>query len=543
MFYEKNDYGFSVLLKKHALPIACIVLSIIALYARSINFGLIYLDDNVLVLDYSWYFGNLSNLKSVLLSHNFISELFYRPVLDLSFMFNAFFAGSDPAIYHITNILIHVFNACLVYVLLNVLSYSRSVALSFAMIFALHPVFSMAVAWIPGRTETILGSFVLLSFLGFLLYRMSNVRWALVLHVVCMAFALLSKETAIVLPVACGLYVLLFERAQRLSIIFKLSLYWAPVISFWWFMRHHALAGTVTIPMRAGMDSIVKNLPALISYFGKIFYFGNLSVLPFLNDINNIFGFLALSLLGLLLVLSKSVRWGRVIFGIAWFLAFLLPSLLLSFIAHEYRLYISMIGVFFVLGEIDFFQYLASRKNYFLALNLVVCGILAWNTWSRSNLLRDKRVFWESAVESSPHSPLAHRNLGAMYLLDNNFDAAKSEFEKTLVLNPSEMMVQNNLGVIYMRKQEYQDAEKKFLAELAVYPNYANAHFNLGVLYFKMSRYSDGEDQLRQTIDLDPRFSDAYKNLLNYYSDKNDRSNFDFYYKRAIENGVSFIDN
>ena len=49
-----------------------------------------------------------------------------------------------------------------------------------------------------------------------------------------------------------------------------------------------------------------------------------------------------------------------------------------------------------------------------------------------SDRFANRMVFWKSAVQSSPQSALAHRNLGAMYYLDNDFNKAETEFKKAL---------------------------------------------------------------------------------------------------------------
>ena len=58
-----------------------------------------------------------------------------------------------------------------------------------------------------------------------------------------------------------------------------------------------------------------------------------------------------------------------------------------------------------------------NKRNFTLSMAfLIFCYGLT--SFIYSHKYKDKYAFWESAVVTSPHSPLAHRNLGAMYHLD-----------------------------------------------------------------------------------------------------------------------------
>jgi tetratricopeptide (TPR) repeat protein len=286
------------------------------------------------------------------------------------------------------------------------------------------------------------------------------------------------------------------------------------------------------------VDSLLENTPSIISYFGKIFWFGNLSVLPVLKDISNLYGILALMLVVVLLSFSKNKRFSYICFGLMWFLSFLVPSLVLSFIKHEYRLYLPMIGVFFILYEMDWIKKIEQNRKYFWMMSVVLWAVLAWKTWHQSDFFRNKEVFWTSAVKTSPHSPLAHRNLGAMFFLAERFDEAKIEFEKALELNPLENMAHNNLGLIYMRNKMYRESEREFLAEIANNPTYDNVYYNVGILYFNMGRYREAERSWKKTLELNPKFVKAYTYLIFYYSNRKDQKNLQHYLEQAKRLGV-----
>ncbi|HEY3130649.1 MAG TPA: tetratricopeptide repeat protein [Acidobacteriota bacterium] len=131
----------------------------------------------------------------------------YRPVTVLSFALNYTIGGLAPFAYHLTNVILHGINSLLVFLLLTQLTRSRSLSLGAALIFALHPVHSEAVAWVSGRAELLACFFMLSAWWVSLANgsaspdRTSGGAWwlhagsAAVLYL----FALLSKESALVL--------------------------------------------------------------------------------------------------------------------------------------------------------------------------------------------------------------------------------------------------------------------------------------------------------------------------------------------------------
>ncbi len=133
----------------------------------------------------------------------------YRPVTVLSFAFNHKIGGVAPFIYHLTNVILHALNSVLAFLLLRRLTRNRSLSLAAALIFALHPIHSEAVAWVSGRAE-LLACFFMLSAWWVSLTDASAgpsqargsafLRW--VAAAVLYLLALLSKESALVfLPV------------------------------------------------------------------------------------------------------------------------------------------------------------------------------------------------------------------------------------------------------------------------------------------------------------------------------------------------------
>lgn len=149
----------------------------------------------------------------------------YRKIAYLSFLVNRWIDPVSPVNYRITNILIHICNALLVYVLaLKTMrlpawkekygKYAYGAAFLSATIFALHPININAVSYIVQRMTSLASMFVLLSLLGYIFARTSGGGYrAFALYTAALVFILcgiFSKENAVIAVPLIGLYDVVF---------------------------------------------------------------------------------------------------------------------------------------------------------------------------------------------------------------------------------------------------------------------------------------------------------------------------------------------
>jgi tetratricopeptide (TPR) repeat protein len=333
--------------------------------------------------------------------------------------------------------------------------------------------------------------------------------------------ALFTKESVLLLP---ALIILYFYTISKESLPkkhkWKIIFAWVLVLIVWILLRQAALSeGSMKqTSIFEMMRSIIINLPGTIQYIGKIIFPVNLSVLPIVKDTTFIYGIVAIILLIIALIFSKNKRYNFIIFGASWFLLFLLPSLIrpdtaiaADFIEH--RLYLPIAGFLLILMEIDWIKNLAENKKRLIIVGGLILIILSVITLIHSSNFRNRMNFWQNAIKTSPHSPLAHRNMGAMYHLDGFLDKAEREYIEALKLNPAEQMVHNNLGLIYMNQGDFTKAEGEFLKEIEINPYYDNVYFNFGLLRYKQGRIDDAAILWQKTIELNSNYLDAYSAL------------------------------
>jgi len=509
----------------------------LVVYAQSLFFGYTYLDDNVLVQDNLFFLKDIGNLGKVFTTEVFhllhSSAAYYRPMLTLSFMWDAIIGGGSLWMFHVTDIVIHLTVVALLYLVLLKLEVSSKLSFILSAFFAVHPVLSQAVSWIPGRNDSLLALFALASILT-----LNN----LLLHLIFFALAIFTKESALFLPLIYSLWIYWIKKEKFPGKLMILILSWTTIIFCWFCLRSIALgANPVQYSLGTSFMAVFNNLGAVILYFGKIFLPFNLSVLPTLVDSKLYFGAISLVLYAGASIIWKPKNIRIYLMGLGLYLLFLLPGFIRpnNYYAPdflEHRLYLPMVGILISISQLSITGPRIQSGVTAIAILLLAIGNLI-----HSRVFADKLVFWQNAVAHSPSHPLAHKNLGAMYYFDQKYDEAQKEYSLALKLSPTEAMVNNNLGLIYFNRKEQDKAKEYFLKELALYPNYDNAHANLAMVYYQEGDKDKAEAEWLTTVKINPDHKETLKNLAIYYSQvKKDPVRAKYFYTEAIKRGVVF---
>lgn len=127
---------------------------------------------------------------------------YYRPLVGLSFWFDKILFNVDPFVMHLEGVLLHLFNIFLVFIMtrecLVLLGKNKNqlFPLIAGLLFGLHPVTTESVNWISGRTDIIMGNFVLLGTIMLIHYkRVGHIRY-LILALFAVLIGGLAKEAA-----------------------------------------------------------------------------------------------------------------------------------------------------------------------------------------------------------------------------------------------------------------------------------------------------------------------------------------------------------
>jgi len=188
-------------------PLICVLVIVVAVYGRSVNFDFVSWDDDQNVTQNPWF---LDGTWWRFWTEHFVG-MFVPLVYTVWYGLFKFATPPDPRLFHGLNVLIHAVNTGLV----CVLAYrfvpidrrygvnARMAGVTAGLLFALHPLQVESVAWVTGLRDLLCCLMVLIT-TNLSLYQGYSLRREFIGFVV-FALALLCKPSATVLPVALGI--------------------------------------------------------------------------------------------------------------------------------------------------------------------------------------------------------------------------------------------------------------------------------------------------------------------------------------------------
>ena len=371
-----------------------------------------------------------------------------RPLLNLSYTIN-WTSGTGVIGFHLTNILIHLANTFLVYLLAkefirpqiqaDALRHSPLIA---ALLFAIHPIHTEAVTYICGRSSSLMALFYLAGLFTYISGRnqQSNLKIYFLTPLFFM-LALSVKETAITFPLA----LLLWEYACGGKWQSALRPQWPGwlvlILSTFIFLFSHSYWSQ--IERSAQFNSLQGNAATQIYAFSYLLRQWALpTTLNIDPDLTLQHDFSA-SLLPLILLASIFVLmlscWRRhpwISFSLAWAILQLIPLYLFLprlDIANDRQMYLASWPLLLAL-VIELTLRLNRRALQISVASLML--ILASLTILRNRDYATEISLWKDTVKKSPDKARVHNNLGYAYLLAHCDNQARREFAAALQLDP-----------------------------------------------------------------------------------------------------------
>ncbi len=409
------------LLDDHPDVVAIVVMStlIFAVYARSLWFGVSGWDDVDLyryckTLDPS--FASLKHIFThVLLTGRF--NYYYRPILVLPFLAETHLPNTY-LVAHAINIVFHLGTCLAFYFILKYLNVKQSKALFLSSIFAVHPALTSAVAWIPGRNDSMLG-LCLMGSMFFLmkLIETGKARYA-VFHLSLLAVSLFTKETAIIYLIFLAPYLFLLPRTLMTGDLkIKLYLCWFMVAMLWIVLRSKAVG------LYPAQDLLNNKYfyTIILSYIGKVFVPIYLSNFPSPQDLYWLSGLLVLIAGMALLIRARFWRDLGMMFGVTWFAIGIISAAIFNISsAFEHRLYVPILGLLFMFKGSSLVSILTKKTKTWVCIIIILT--LASCTFEYTSVYKNEHTFWNNAIITSPHNSIAYIKIANIFLLENKPD-------------------------------------------------------------------------------------------------------------------------
>ena len=507
------------------LPIVLIIILGFAVYGNSLNGKFIWSDcalvrDNVYIKD-SRYIPNL--FTEDIGSGAGIKSNSYRPLQMLTYMIDYRLWKLDVRGFHLTNILLHISVALVVYWLLNILYNDRFLSLLTSILFVVHPVQTEAVAYISGRADPLSSLFVLLCFILYIKGLRSKNLIVYALALISLAFALLSRENSLVLPVLLVLLHYIFR--QRIEAKTFLPIL---VIAFIYILLRFTLLSYL-LPITSSAGTIFARLPgflvAITNYtrlllfpFGLHMEYGH-KTFSFI-DLRAILGLIIL-FGGLIYAFRKRKQNRLLFFSISWFFIALLPqSNLYPINAYmaEHWLYLPSIGFFLILARGLTSIYVAKNlKGPAIVSIMSILVFYSFLTIKQNNYWKQPIVFFERTLKYVPDSPELHNNLGIAYAEAGRKEEAITSYKKAIVLNPDYAMAYFNLGNAYSSLGNRPEAITSYKKAIELNPGYAKAYYNLATIYYEEKQYELALDYYRKAMELGHKIQLEFLGVLNDY--------------------------
>jgi hypothetical protein len=542
-FPTKDD---SLLGDVHVYVLIVLVASII--YGKSIVYQYTYFDDVPLVVLNQSILSNFANIPRLLTTDVFIStnnaEIFYRPFLNFLFMLELQLAKNSPVIFHITNILLHIGCCLLMFVVFKQLRVSKMIAAAAALLFCALPLNTSAVVWIPGTNDTLLTLIVLGSFSLFLHALDTRRLLPFILHFALFFLAMLTKESAILLPFLFVSYAL-FVRREKLSRkqwLFVVAGYLVPLV-VWFIMRSTVThIGEVRPSLVSLALSWVNNSPAFILYIGKIFLPFNLSVMPNLKDQSLSLGTISVLALVAAFFLRRPSSFREIGWGVGWFFVFLAPTFLSATIFHEHRTYCPLIGLLFAIAQLPVVQSIdfskSSRMLGFVAI-LTFYGALAM---FHSEHFRNRTAYAMDAYLQDPSVDASQAAMADLFLSEGNYDQAERVLKAAIARDSSMRFVHRLLGDVYAHRHEYALAAREYKTSIQIDQFEAYAYIGYGKVCIEEGHPDEALHLWKRTVALNPNLLVGYQYLATFYTYvRNKPDSAMFYVKQVQQRGGNVV--
>lgn len=445
-------------------------------------FGFVGLDDRDFILDDRAFLARpVDMLRAFRRSYMHVvdpAHPYQRPLVTASYVLDAQWTGTRPVGYHFTNVLLHVVASVLCLELLRRLEFGLLVAVLGGLTFAVHPALVSAVAWIPGRNDSLLAVIALSAWLAFIAYVEGASRRARTIHLALFALALFAKETALMLPLVCCAHLAIrgfgSPRGASFRALLALVPGWAACVTLRLLGRPFGAGAQVTLA------DVASHSRLLLSGLGQLVFPFAPSLVGVVSDSPVGGGILAAALFAALTVLSRRARPRVVLLGAAAFALWSLPSLVVpGTLVLGSRLYLPAVGV--VIGAAELTRALTLEPRVLGAFGAAAISAFAVAAAAYAETFRNPRSFARAAVDAAPRSPVAHVCMGSVEQRDGDDDGALAEYKLALSLGAT-YVVRNNLAVLDIAHGRWVDAERELRQELDVDPGYALAYRNLAIV-------------------------------------------------------------
>jgi len=155
--------------QKKTVVMLFLIVSVLAVYWQTREFNFIKLDDNLYATKNHSIQAGLT-IQSIIYAFTDIHTANWHPITMLSHALDWELFGDEAGGHHWTNLILHLFNTVLLFVLLTRMTGAIWRSALVAILFAVHPINVESVAWVAERKDVLSTFFWLLTMLFYVRY-------------------------------------------------------------------------------------------------------------------------------------------------------------------------------------------------------------------------------------------------------------------------------------------------------------------------------------------------------------------------------------
>jgi len=495
---------------KHRDILVCLflVMATLAVYWQVQNYDFTDLDDNVYIYENRHVQEGLT-LESITwaFTDGTLISNYWHPLTWISHILDFQFYGMNSGWHHLTNLLFHIANTLLLFLVFRKMTGSLWQSGFVAGLFALHPLHVESVAWVSERKDVLSTFFWLLTMWAYSRYAAKPKFNKYFVALLFFVMGLMSKPMLVTLPFV--LLLMDFWPLGRLQLgqeikeghikVQKSSALYLVVEKIPFFALTAIASVAAYITQRKGgavpaMDfDLLKMQTAnafvsYVSYIGKMIWPGKLAVyyphpgmLPVWQVVGAVLLIACVSVFGV----WKWRKFPYFTFGWFWFLGTFVPVIgfvkIGNFLMADRYTYVPLIGIFIIIawGIPELVAQWRYRKIWLATLATVVLTILMAMTWKQAGYWENSITLFEHTLKITSNNFIAHRYIGTTLSEQGRTAEAIEHYLQALRIKPDYVDAHNNLGASLFRKGNIKGAIVHFRKALLINPDNVHAKNNL----------------------------------------------------------------
>ena len=455
------------------------IISLILRY--KLLFNNFVLDDFTLVVNNS-FISDFSALLEVLNPKNLFSVLPIkcgaRPFTVVSLIIDYQLFHLTPLGYHLTNLILHSINTCLLFLFCYNLKKDNGIffPLVASLFYSLHPIQTEVVSTVSFRADLLLSTFSLISLNFISFFKNKDKKFFLLVSFCFAIFAFFSKENAIVLPIIFFIYAFCFYKNTNLL---KLSgVTFVSIIFLFFFFWIERFPVPLYFSMYPSLPANVMPLTDITSYISTLFSALFYNILHVVYPINLSADYIVcfskyiivLMILFVILVVSllmyikdKYIKFSIFALIVAYLpISNLIP--LVNTIADRYMYYpMIFVSILFGLLVLELKKYMNPKiLTGFIILLFVTNTTISYE---RGKVYNNQYTLYFDAVIKNPNHPRALYNMAVAYYDNKEYEKSLDLLENLRKLNPSynRELVWFIMGKNYKELKDNETAKKYYM--------------------------------------------------------------------------------